>query len=262
MTVSDAAGNTDTVSITFPAVDKGDQTLSGFQYSPASVTFGSGTVPGVTAPTGVQTTLSYSATPAEVCTVDSANGALTLVGAGACVITATAAATANYNEAAVDFTVSVQAAGALVLNLQTIAGDNAINIAEKATGFSIDGDTGTESGVAVSVLIGTETLSATSADVAGTARWSVSVPAAAPYITGASLAVEVNAAKTGYSSPAATTRALTVDLVAPTAPGYTAPASLQVGAGDQSHESLGWQRHRRIQHCGPAVGVEHRRHQR
>ena len=82
VTVSDAAGNTDTVSITFPAVDKGDQTLSGFQYGPASVTFGSGTVPGVTAPTGVLTTLSYSATPAEVCTVDSANGALTLVGAG------------------------------------------------------------------------------------------------------------------------------------------------------------------------------------
>ena len=247
VTVSDAAGNTDTVSITFPAVDKGDQTLSGFQYGPASVTFGSGTVPGVTAPTGVLTTLSYSATPAEVCTVDSANGALTLVGAGSCVITATAAATANYNEAAVDFTVSVQAAGALVLNLQTIAGDNAINIAEKATGFSIDGDTGTESGVAVSVLIGTETLSATSADVAGTARWSVSVPAAAPYITGASLAVEVNAAKTGYSSPAATTRALTVDLVAPTAPGYTVPASLQVGAAISPMSPSGGSRHRRVQ---------------
>ena len=33
MTVSDSAGNPATVDITFPAVDKGDQTLAGFQYS-------------------------------------------------------------------------------------------------------------------------------------------------------------------------------------------------------------------------------------
>ena len=229
VTVSDAAGNTDTVSITFPAVDKGDQTLSGFQYGPASVTFGSGTVPGLTPPSGAENDLSYSATPANVCDVDSASGALTLLGAGGCVITATAAASDDYNEASVSFTVTVQPAGGLVLNLDAIATDNIVNIAEKAAGFTIDGDTGTESGVAVSLQIGTEVLTATSADVAGTARWSVSVPAAAPYITGASLAVEVNAAKTGYSSPAATTRALTVDLVAPTAATYTVPASLKVG---------------------------------
>ena len=37
VTVSDSAGNPATVDITFPAVDKGDQTLSGFQYSAASV---------------------------------------------------------------------------------------------------------------------------------------------------------------------------------------------------------------------------------
>ena len=92
VTVRDAAGNTATVSISFPAVTKGDQALSGFAYSASSATYGS-TVPSVIAPTGVQTTLSYSATPAEVCTVDSANGALTLVGVGSCVITATAAAT-------------------------------------------------------------------------------------------------------------------------------------------------------------------------
>ena len=227
VTLSDAASNTAAVSITFPAVDKGDQTLSGFQYSPASVTFGS-TVPGVTPPSGAKTDLSYSATPAAVCTVDSANGALTLVGAGSCVITATAAATANYNEAAVDFTVSVQAAGALVLNLQTIAGDNAINIAEKAAGFSISGDTGVLGGVNVTVTLGDTDLTTTSADTAP-ATWSVSVPADAPYITGASVTITVNAAKTGYSSPAAITRTLTVDLTAPTAPTYTAPASLKVG---------------------------------
>ena len=56
VTVTDTAGNTDTVDITFPAVAKGDQTLTGFAYSPASVTYGD-TAPAVTAPGGAQTTL-------------------------------------------------------------------------------------------------------------------------------------------------------------------------------------------------------------
>ncbi len=110
VTVSDAAGNTATVSIAFPAVARGDQTLTGFQYSASSVTFGSA-APTVTAPTGVQTTVSYAATPSTVCSVDSSTGALTLVGAGECVVTATAASTANYNEASVTYTVTVQASG-------------------------------------------------------------------------------------------------------------------------------------------------------
>ena len=38
VTVSDAAGNTATAPIIFPAVDKGDQALTGFRYSPSSVT--------------------------------------------------------------------------------------------------------------------------------------------------------------------------------------------------------------------------------
>ena len=41
--------------------------------------------------------------------------------------------------------------------------------------------------------------------------------------------MEVTAKKTGYTAPSAITRTLTVDLVAPTAPSYTAPSSLQVG---------------------------------
>ena len=45
ITVSDAAGNTAPATIIFPAVDKGGQALTGFQYSPSSVTYGSGTVP-------------------------------------------------------------------------------------------------------------------------------------------------------------------------------------------------------------------------
>ena len=228
VTASDTAGNTAEVSITFPAVAKGDQTLTGFQYSASSVTL-LDSAPSVTAPTGVQTTLSYSATPSTVCTVNSSSGALTLAGVGSCVITATAAGNDDYNEATATFTVAVQAAGELALNLDAVATDNTINIGEKAAGFTISGDTGTESGVDVTVQIGTETLTATSADNAGTATWSVSVPADASYITGPSVAVEVNASKTGYTSPSAVQRTLTVDLTAPTAPTYTAPASLKVG---------------------------------
>ena len=110
MTVSDTAGNTDTVELEFPAGLKGTQTLTGFKYSSASVTFG-GTAPTLTAPTGAVGALSYSASPDTVCTVDAASGALTLVGAGECEVTAKAAGTSDYKEASVTFTVTVQAAG-------------------------------------------------------------------------------------------------------------------------------------------------------
>ena len=228
VTVRDAAGNTATATIIFPAVDKGDQALVGFEYSPSSVTYGSGTVPAVTAPTGVLTTLSYLASPADVCTVDPTSGALTLLGAGDCEITATAAGSDDYNEATVGYTVTVQAAGALVLTLDAIAGDGTVNIAEKAAGFEIGGDTGSEGGVSVTVTLGDTELTATSAD-ADPAIWSVSVAPDASYITGAGVAVEVNASKTGYSAPSAITRSLAVDLTAPTAPTYSAPVSLKVG---------------------------------
>ena len=228
VTATDTAGNTATVDIAFPAVDKGDQTLTGFQYSASSVTFGSA-APTVTAPSGVLTTLSYTATPATACTVDAGTGALTLVGPGSCAVTATAASTDDYNEATATFTVTVQSAGNLVLNVGDIAGDNTINIAEKAAGFAIAGNTGSEGGVAVTVTVGTAELTATSAD-ADPATWSVSVPADASYITGTSVDVEVNASKTGFTSPAAVERPLTVDLVAPTVPAYTAPGTLKVGA--------------------------------
>ena len=228
VTVSDEVGNTAAVSITFPAVGKSDQTLSGFEYSSSSIAFGSA-APTVTAPKGAQSTLSYSAFPSTVCTVNSSSGALTIVGVGSCEITATATSDINYNEAEATFTMTVQATGALVLNLNAIAGDDTINIAEKASGFSISGDTGTEIGVAVTVEIGTETLTDTSTDDAGTATWSVSVSGGATYITGTSVDVSVSASKSGFTSPGAVERSLTVDLTAPTAPIYTAPASLQVG---------------------------------
>ena len=224
VTVTDTAGNTDTVDITFPAVAKGDQTLTGFAYSPATVTYGD-TAPALTAPGGVRTTLAYSATPATVCTVDVSTGALTLAGVGDCVITATAAGAADYNEATAAFTVTVQAAGALALTLDTMAGDDTVNIAEKAAGFAISGATGSEGGVNVTVTVGSTPLTATS-DSGG--AWSVDVPADAAYLTGTSVAVTVSASKTGYTAPSDVTRALAVDLTAPSAT-YTAPSSLQVG---------------------------------
>ena len=237
VTVSDTAGNTDTVSITFPAVAKGDQTLSGFQYSSSSIAFRSA-APTVTAPKGAQTTLGYSAAPDTVCSVDDTSGALTLVGVGVCTITATAEASDNYNDASATFAVTVQATGALVLNVDDIASDGTINIAEKASGFSISGNTGSEGGVSVTVTVGSTELTATSAD-AGTATWSVSVPADASYITGTSVDVSVSASKSGFASPSAVERSLTVDLTAPTAPSYTAPASLQVGVAITSKSPSG-----------------------
>ena len=110
VTVSDAAGNADTVDIDFPAVAKGDQTLSGFEYSASTVTFGDA-APTVTAPTGAETELSYTTNDAAVCTVDASTGALTLNGAGSCVVTATAAGTDDWNAATATYTVTVAAAG-------------------------------------------------------------------------------------------------------------------------------------------------------
>ena len=51
VTVTDTAGNTDTVTVAFPAVDKGDQALAEFQYGAASVRYGDA-APAVTPPTG------------------------------------------------------------------------------------------------------------------------------------------------------------------------------------------------------------------
>ena len=228
VTVADAAGNTATVPVVFPAVDKGDQTLSGFGYSATTITFGA-TSPTVISPTGFQTSLSYSASPGSVCRVDSSNGTVTIVGPGDCVITATAAASADYNEGSATVTLTIQSLGALVLNLDTITDDDAINIAEKADGFRISGDTGSEAGVDVTVTVGDADLTTTSEDNNGTADWSVDVPGNASYIAEPSVAVTVNVAKTGYMSAAEEAVTLSVDLTEPTAPTYTVPATLKVG---------------------------------
>ena len=205
-------------------MDKGDQTLTGFAYSTDTVTFGD-TAPTVMAPSGAQTPLAYSATPSTVCSVNSTTGALTLAGVGECVITVTAASSANYNQATATFTVTVQ--DTLALTLDAIATDDTVNLAEKTAGFTISGVTGSEAGVSVTVTVGSMTLTATSAE-ADPATWSVTVPANAAYITGTSVAVSVSASKTGFTAPSDVTRTLSVDLAAPSV-SYTAPASLKVG---------------------------------
>ena len=223
MTVTDTADNPTDVPIAFPMVAKGDQKLTDFSYTPATVMFGDA-APTLTAPTGAVTTVSYTATPAEVCTVNATSGALTLVGMGDCVVTATAEATANYNDAAAEFTVTVQAVGTLALNLDPIATDDTVNLAEHEAGFTISGDTGSEADVSVTVTVGATELTATSTATA----WSVSVPPNATYITGTSVTVTVSATKTGFTPPTDVARKLAVDLTAPSA-SYTAPDALTVG---------------------------------
>ena len=100
--------------MTAVTVAQGAQTLSGFQYSSNTVTFGD-TAPAVTMPSGAQGALSYSALPLAVCTVDPVSGALTIVGAGDCEVTVTAAVTPDYEVATAMFAVTV-APGAQTLS--------------------------------------------------------------------------------------------------------------------------------------------------
>ena len=102
----------------------------------------------------------------------------------------------------------------LTLNVDVIADDDTVNIDEKAAGFAISGDTGSDGGVTVTVTVGTTPLTATSA-AADPATWSVSVPGNASYIAGMSVDVSVSASKTGFTAASAVPRSLAVDLVAP-----------------------------------------------
>ena len=229
VTAADTAGNPATVALTFPAVAKGDQDLSGFKYAPASLNYGA-TTPVLTAPTVLDSAaLTYTSSTTDVCTVDDGTGVLSLLAVGACTVKAATEATDNYNAAEAPFDITVNPAGALTLVVDDVAGDNTVNITEKADGFSISGHTGSEAGVAVTVKLGTETFTAVTSSSLDPAIWSVDVPPDATYITGTGVALSVAAAKTGYTSPTPATRAVTVDLTAPTAPSYSAPATLKVG---------------------------------
>ena len=106
--LTDNAGNTTDVPLTFPAVAMGLQMLTGFAYNPDTATLGQ-PAPTVTAPTGQQagSTLSYASGNANICTVSATTGVPTLVAVGTCVITVTASATADYIAATDTFTITV-----------------------------------------------------------------------------------------------------------------------------------------------------------
>ena len=210
--MAEAAGdaNYEAASVTFNlTVAKADQTLEGFAYSASQVNFG--TTPTVTAPSGARTEVTYAATPAPVCTVDSDSGALTIAGGGTCAITASAAATddGNYNAGTATFSVKVLVEG-LTLRVDKIAGDNIINEKEKHDGFTISSNTGTESGVTVKVTIGGTELPSATLDANG--NWSVSVPEDAMYITQPSVWVLVTATHPNGSPTLTVSRELEVDL--------------------------------------------------
>ena len=87
-----------------------------------------------------------------------------------------------------------------------------MNIAEKAGGFAITGDTGSVGGASVTVTIGSGTLTATSAP---SGAWTVTVPPDASYLTGASVDITVNATSSGYNAAVELTSTLAVDLARP-----------------------------------------------
>ena len=119
----------------------------------------------------------------------------------------------------------------LPLVVDAVTGDNTINQSEHTNNFAVTGNTGTDSGVTVTVTIGgTALTSVTSAIAVGAteATWSVTVPANANYITETSVDLMVMATKTGSVS-ATVTRTLSVDLTAPTVSYNTTPSSLKVG---------------------------------
>ena len=134
------------------------------------------------------------------------------------------------NDGEVDIEFPEVVAGTLTLNVEAVAGDNTINRSEHTNSFAVTGNTGTDSGVTVTVTIGDTALtSVTSAIAVGAteATWSVSPAASAGYISEPSVELSVTATKTEYTS-ATVTRTLTVDLTAPTV-SYTAPSILNVG---------------------------------
>ena len=226
ITLTDTAGNAGETDLTFPAVGRGSQTLTGFAYSATTATVGQ-TAPTVTAPGGavVGSTLSYSTSDLAICTVESGTGALTLLTAGACTVTVTAAQTANYNEATASFTITVNAVGAVSVTLNDpIAGDDVVNIVEQRDGFAITG--AADAGATVTVTVGGMAIAST-ATAAADDTWTITVPGGFAGITGASAEV-VATASMGVLTDGEARRTLMVDLTAPTAT-WTAPVTLTVG---------------------------------
>ena len=200
-------GSVPVADVAVTAIDA-NQTLVGFAYNPDEVVLNAPTPPTVTPPSGAQTPLTYSSTTSAVCTVDTNNGALTLVTAGDCNIEVTASETPNFNEETVDFTVMVLP----MVTLDTIAGNDIVNFEEHEDGFNISG-TVSVGATEVSVTIGSGM--ARSTTVNSSINWTLRIPPSDPEI--ASTSVEVVATATTPDGNTGTARrTIGVDLVAPT----------------------------------------------
>ena len=127
------------------------------------------------------------------------------------------------------YTVSVTRPGEpLTLNVDTVAGDDVVNIREKADGFAIDGsvlndDTRGMNGATVTVDIAGETIAATS-DSGG--AWSVDIPATADYLNEPSVTLTVNATNAPFLPAPEVARILAVDLTPPALVSATAEEAL------------------------------------
>ena len=116
------------------------------------------------------------------------------------------------------YTVSVTRQGPpLTLDLDTIAGEDVVNIQEKADGFAISGyaghdEMGSMDESTVMVDIGGETLTATTDS---TGEWSVNVPPVAEYLVEPDVTVTVNASGMNLTDAPEVTRELAVDLTPP-----------------------------------------------
>ena len=116
-----------------------------------------------------------------------------------------------------------QPIASLTINAATIAGDGTVNKAEKDTGFAIGGSS--EAGASVTVTVGTMALSAVTAGSTGS--WTVSVPAAASYVSDGQLTISATATRSGYSDGSASAT-VTVDTVPPSVSYNNVPTSLTV----------------------------------
>ena len=114
LTATDADGDEAAIEIWITVVaprPKVAQTLTGFAYTPATMTYGEPN-PVLTAPSGAVGTLTYEVTPASesVCTVVETTGALTIDTAGTCTVTALAAETPTHLAGTATATVEVEKA--------------------------------------------------------------------------------------------------------------------------------------------------------
>jgi hypothetical protein len=106
LVVGDRAGNRAAVSLSWPAVSKIPQTLTGFAYQPRQIKFGDA-APTLTPPSGAVGALSYRSQTTAVCTVDGSSGALTVLADGTCTVIATAAATPTHLAGTAEATVTI-----------------------------------------------------------------------------------------------------------------------------------------------------------